>query len=103
MVLLVATMSQDTGPQMNGVIGLSSVLLDTPLTAEQRDLTQTIRSSSEALLALLNDVLDFSKIESGRLELDRQPFALRACVESVLDLLRPGAASKGLALRHAVD
>ena len=88
---------------MNAVIGLSSVLLDTPLTNEQRDLARTIRSSSEELLGLLNDVLDFSKIESGRLELDQQPFALRATLSSVLDLLRPGAQGKGLALTHEVE
>jgi signal transduction histidine kinase len=98
-----ATVSHEIRTPMDAMIGLSSVLLETPLTAQQRDLTRTIRSSSEALLALLNDVLDFSKIESGRLELDQQPFAPRACLESVLDLLRPGAVGKGLAVSHAIE
>jgi signal transduction histidine kinase/ActR/RegA family two-component response regulator len=97
-----ATVSHEIRTPMNAVIGMSSVLLDTPLSEHQRDLTSTIRSSSESLLALLNDVLDFSKIESGRFELDVQPFELRACVESAVDLLAPGAADKGLALLHAV-
>src|SRR2546422_11568978 len=62
----------------------------------------TLFRSSEALLSLLNDVLDFSKIESGRLELESQPFALRECIASALDLLGPGAAAKRIALGHTI-
>jgi signal transduction histidine kinase/CheY-like chemotaxis protein len=97
-----AMVSHEIRTPMNAVIGMSSLLLDTPLTAHQRELTDTIRSSSESLLSLLNDVLDFSKIESGRLELELQPFDLRDCVESAVDLLAPGAAAKGIVLLHTI-
>jgi signal transduction histidine kinase len=68
-------------------------LLDTGLSEEQRDYASTIRDSSEALLTIINDILDFSKIEAGRMDIEAQPFDLRDCVESVLDLVSNRAAA----------
>jgi PAS domain S-box-containing protein len=98
-----ATMSHEVRTPLNGIVGFTSLLLGSPLTAEQRDYAETIRASGEALMQLTGDILDYARIETGKLKLELAPCDPRECVEEAFDLLAGGAEARKLSLLHWVD
>jgi PAS domain S-box-containing protein len=99
----VATTSHEIRSPMNGVIGLTSLLLETDLNQTQREFAEGVRNSAEALLVVINDILDFSKIEAGKLDLEDVGFDVAVAVDEVIGLVSSAAAAKGLVLRSDYD
>jgi len=98
-----ANMSHEIRTPMNAVIGMSDLLLEMQPTEEQRDYLVVIKNSGNALLALINDILDYSKIESSKEALKKQPFLLSGCIESSMDMVAAGAAEKSLDLVYFLE
>ena len=101
--IFLATMSHEIRTPLNGVIGMTSLLAETPLTIQQQEYTDTILHCGEGLLNVINDILDFSKIDSGKMEMEQRDFDLRNCIEEVLDVFAGKASQSNLDLAYQID
>ncbi|WP_281884676.1 ATP-binding protein [Paenibacillus sp. YYML68] len=98
-----AMMSHEIRTPLNGVIAMADLLSETELSTEQQEYTDTIRRSGAALLSIINDILDLTKIESGKMELKEQPLDLHSCLHETLEMFRAECRSKSLELTHEFD
>jgi|GEM_PF-1396890 len=98
-----ANMSHELRTPLNAVVGMTSLLLNMPLTGEQKCYVDTIRTSSNSLLGIINEILDYSKIEAGRMELEHRPFNVQTCMEEALEMVTPQAYAKNIELNIRME